>query len=358
MFSQDLDLIVVSRLSGDQMGKKMKKVAALDLPTYGAAAADAKITFKHQNLLQDYHDLERETDSMKTKLEIAKSRKRSLLAEVSFLRRRYKYLSAAKSANHLKEQEAVARVSSGSQTNLSSKNRISKKKGAHLHQLPPLPNSNRGRVYNGKEAFHGDTVATLDLNHRQVVRIGKEAAQHNNSPLSAFNNKRRVNNASKKSAISHIAPFIDLNLGKEAQQLNKASNNKRKSNSSKKAAVFNVAPVIDLNYTDRMHMGNDVALSKMAPLLDLNQDSSLSGREASTSSRAPIFDLNEVSTAEEDMQSNPAPLEELKKSLMRAGNDDQFNQDLKLSMCRNSGEGPSRVGKRKISWQDPVALRV
>ncbi|GAA0155674.1 hypothetical protein LIER_38128 [Lithospermum erythrorhizon] len=326
------------------MGKKMKGVVG-----YG----DANISLKHQNLLQDYRELERETDSMKTKLEVAKQKKRSLLAEVSFLRRRYKYLSTVKSANHLKEQELVARVS-GSQKKLSSQNRISKKRGAHLHQLPPLPYSNpRRSLCSGKEA-----VATLDLNHRQIVHIGIEDGQHNNSRLSEFKNKRRVNNASKKSILSQVAPLIDLNLGKEAQQHNKSQSNKRKLNSSKKAAFSNEVQVIDLNRTDRMHIKNDVAVLNTAPLLDLNQDSSLSGREASFSSGTPIFDLNEISTAEEDIQSNSAPLEELKKSLMRAGNDDHFNQDLKLSMCRDSGEGPSQVGKQKISWQDPVALRV
>lgn len=32
--------------------------------------------------------------------------------------------------------------------------------------------------------------------------------------------------------------------------------------------------------------------------------------------------------------------------------------DLKLSLCRNVGDSSNRVVKRKISWQDPVALRV
>lgn len=33
--------------------------------------------------------------------------------------------------------------------------------------------------------------------------------------------------------------------------------------------------------------------------------------------------------------------------------------DLMLSICRNVGDGSTnRSGKRKISWQDPVALRV
>lgn len=41
----------------------------------------------------------------------------------------------------------------------------------------------------------------------------------------------------------------------------------------------------------------------------------------------------------------------------RGLNEEQHN-DIKLSVCRNLGEGSSRVGKRKITWQDQVALRV
>lgn len=37
----------------------------------------------------------------------------------------------------------------------------------------------------------------------------------------------------------------------------------------------------------------------------------------------------------------------------------ELQNDLKLSICRNVGDGSTnRPGKRKISWQDPVALRV
>lgn len=32
--------------------------------------------------------------------------------------------------------------------------------------------------------------------------------------------------------------------------------------------------------------------------------------------------------------------------------------DLKLLICRDAGSGASRTGKRKISWQDQVALNV
>lgn len=45
-----------------------------------------------------------------------------------------------------------------------------------------------------------------------------------------------------------------------------------------------------------------------------------------------------------------------KKCLVRGGNEEP--NDMKLFLCRNVGDGPNRVGKRKISWQDQVALRV
>lgn len=64
---------------------------------------------------------------------------------------------------------------------------------------------------------------------------------------------------------------------------------------------------------------------------------------------------------EEEVQNNyelMTKFEEPKKAgLMKAGNEDQTT-DMKLSLCRNAGEGSSRIGKRKISWQDPVALSV
>lgn len=62
---------------------------------------------------------------------------------------------------------------------------------------------------------------------------------------------------------------------------------------------------------------------------------------------------------EEELQFSGEPWrkDELKKSLARGGSDEQHN-DMKLSACRNVGNGANRTGKRKISWQDQVALRV
>lgn len=37
---------------------------------------------------------------------------------------------------------------------------------------------------------------------------------------------------------------------------------------------------------------------------------------------------------------------------------DAMANDLKLSICRDVGHGSNQVVKRKITWQDQVALRV
>lgn len=72
-----------------------------------------------------------------------------------------------------------------------------------------------------------------------------------------------------------------------------------------------------------------------------------------------IFLLIFCLQTDEELQSDsePSRMEEPKKSLLRGGSDEQLN-DMKLSICRNMGNGSNRAGKRKISWQDQVALRV
>lgn len=62
---------------------------------------------------------------------------------------------------------------------------------------------------------------------------------------------------------------------------------------------------------------------------------------------------------EEELQFSGEPwrVEELKKTSARGGSDEQLN-DMKLAACRSVGNGSNRTGKRKISWQDQVALRV
>lgn len=60
---------------------------------------------------------------------------------------------------------------------------------------------------------------------------------------------------------------------------------------------------------------------------------------------------------EEEFNSEPWRVEESKKGSVRGGSEEQLNE-MKLSVCRNIGNRANRSGKRKISWQDQVALRV
>lgn len=72
-----------------------------------------------------------------------------------------------------------------------------------------------------------------------------------------------------------------------------------------------------------------------------------------------LFCCDVAQREEEELEGNNQSMwiEEQKKSTQRVVNEEQHN-DIKLSVCRNIGEGSSRAGKRKISWQDQVALRV
>lgn len=299
------------------MPKKMKRVAGekLPLPAYGGGVGvgvygDAKTKKKHLALLQDYQDLQKETDDMRSKLDAAKQRKLRLVAEVRFLRQRYKYLSKLKSLN--RPQDLPLNLEK--QHNASAKGRISRKREAAQFKLPPLPKPKPRGKMSGKETAMRDIAPTIDLNRRQMLGGRKE--------ISERNFRKRIPG------------------GKEI-------------------AVLNSEPVINWNQSQKVHVATDTAFASRAPIFDLNQDTSLSAKETSFRSRAPTFDLNEISTEEEEIQNSREPLkfEGPKVGSTGGGNDEQPN-DLKLSVCRNAGEGSSRMGKRKISWQDPVALRV
>ncbi|WOK95049.1 hypothetical protein Cni_G03755 [Canna indica] len=84
-------------------------------------------------------------------------------------------------------------------------------------------------------------------------------------------------------------------------------------------------------------------------------------RDAATPNISAVIDLNQVSLPiGEDMDEyqvslGPANAEKVTKSSMEG---DAMANDLKLSICRDVGHGSNQVVKRKITWQDQVALRV
>nr|CAD1825626.1 unnamed protein product [Ananas comosus var. bracteatus] len=90
------------------------------------------------------------------------------------------------------------------------------------------------------------------------------------------------------------------------------------------------------------------------------EDKSRRGRGGASTSTTAMFDLNQVSSMhEEEMgcQVDGAPLK-VDNSERCTVDGDAAASNLKLSICRDVGKNPSRIGKRKISWQDQVALKV
>ncbi|XP_049414193.1 uncharacterized protein LOC125876943 [Solanum stenotomum] len=301
------------------MSKKMKRVALESSPYVVFEENNARL--KHQTLLQDYQVLYKGTNDTRNKLEDLKMRKQRLVAEVHFLRRRHKYLLQMKSSSHPEQQERAALLNSEFYCINGVNDRFPSKKKAKQHKLPPLPGlKQKARIQVAKEASSQKTPSDMLVNHKQALHIGKDAVQR--STVSGLKHKSRVY-------------------------------------SGKEMLLRNAAPAFDLNQNDRLFAGNGFVSRSTTPVFDLNQETGHVGKDVVLPSRAPVIDLNEISIGEEEPQANFEPLniEEPKRGLILNINDDQ-HRDLKLSICRNVGEGTSHVEKRKISWQDPVALRV
>ncbi|CAN4113232.1 unnamed protein product [Withania somnifera] len=276
---------------------------------------------KHQTLLQDFQELHKETNGMRNKLEDAKMRKQRLLAEVHFLRRRHKYLLQMNSSNLQEQREQAALPNSEFYCKDGMKDRFPSKKEDKQYQLPPLPRpKQKARIQVAKEASWQKTPPDILVNHKQALHIGKDAILRNT--VSSLKHKSRVY-------------------------------------SGKEVLLQKAAPAFDLNQNGRSFAGNSSISRSTIPVFDLNQETGHSGKDVVLPIRAPVIDLNEISIGEEEPQGNFEPLnvEEPMRGLIQNMNDDQ-HRDLKLSICRNVGEGTSHVEKRKISWQDPVALRV
>ncbi|KAL3323098.1 hypothetical protein AABB24_040282 [Solanum stoloniferum] len=291
------------------MSKKMKR-GVLE-SSYGVFE-DTKARLKHQKLLQDYKELQKETDGIRHKLEDSKLRKLRLLAEVRFLRQRHKHLLQLKSLSPPKGKELVSLPIEV----LRSRDQVMRKKEAKLNKLPPLPGPKQnGRIQVAKVAV---SKKIPDIHVNQQHRLG-----------------------GRKDAVFHSA---DLELNRKSRVY------RGKEVSSRKGA-----PAYDLKQNERLYIADNAILQSSSPFFDLNQDTGHSGKETALPTRAPVFDLNEISMGEEERDVNfeQVQLEEPKRSPIQ-----NLNDDVKLLVCRNVGEDTSRLGKQKLSWQDPVALRV
>ncbi|KAH6828833.1 hypothetical protein C2S53_013671 [Perilla frutescens var. hirtella] len=302
----------------DLMSKKMKGVILNSATPYGVGVyEDDSARLKFQTLMHDYQDLQKDVDTVRSRLEAGKQRKMILAAEVRFLRKRFGYFLKPKAMSSLQKEKLVQPPNLPKQTKHAKE---FSRKEASRRLIPPIPEVRpKKKQYISKQvALRGKSPVSQP--HRKMLDSGKESMQQSFTWLSDLSHKVKVDT--------------------------------RKYN-----LMRNTAPILDLNKKERMH-AHDTTLRYTSVAFDLNQDDSSSGK-VSLPSRAPIFDLNEISTGDEDFQTNAEAVkfEEAKRSVMRHPNDEVQN-DLMLSVCRNAGEGPARVGKRKISWQDPVALRV
>ncbi|WVZ19838.1 hypothetical protein V8G54_007160 [Vigna mungo] len=120
------------------------------------------------------------------------------------------------------------------------------------------------------------------------------------------------------------------------------------------SAVQKTVPMFDLNQNALSLSKKELSFLNSAPVADLNhEDGSHSGKEASKKSISKFFDLNQISREEEEFLGIEAMRVEEQKRII----EEQHN-DMKLSVCRNVGNGSNSAVKRKISWQDQVVLRV
>lgn len=296
------------------MSKKMKR-AALESSSYGVFD-DTKARLKHQTLFQDYKELQKETDGTRHKLEDSKLRKLRLLAEVRFLRQRHKHLLQSKSLSPRKGKELVSLPNVETNAKSRSRDQVTRKNEAKLNKLPPLPGPKQnGRIQVAKIAASRKTP-DIHVNQKHKLGVGKDAVFHN----------------------------ADLELNRQSRVY-----------SGKEVPSRKRAPAYDLKQNESLYSANNAILRSSSPTFDLNQNTGNNGKEAALPTHAPVFDLNEISMGEEETEVNfeQVQLEEPKRSLIR-----NLNDDVKLLVCRNVGEGTSRVGKQKLSWQDPVALRV
>ncbi|KAL8223468.1 hypothetical protein R6Q57_018943 [Mikania cordata] len=247
------------------MNKKMKRVA-FDSSSH-VSCDDVRTRFKHQTLLQDYHDLQQETDAVRNQLQVMKQKKQTLEAEVRFLRRRNKCLLKIKSTT---SQEVKSQNIETTHYRKSKKEKINTKKAATLPNLPLIPN----QIQRGK--MHTKNKNIIPHEPPLVVELGRNVNIH------VVNRNQRV-------------------------------------------------------------LGNN-----SSPMTEFNQkENGFSGKQAMVQDRAPIFDLNQISIEEEELVQES--FEDHRK---------EQQNDL-ITNCRNVSDGSTdRSGKRKISWQDPVALRV
>ncbi|URE15580.1 Leucine aminopeptidase 2 [Musa troglodytarum] len=265
-----------------RMTKKMRKIAKEPSPSTSCSSFgdDARQRFKHQSLLQDYMELVKETEAKKKKLQETRLKKLQLLAEVRFLRRKYKTLSENPSQGipfRLKKQSY--RVPSPSPS-------PSIYVALSMSSLVPNEVPSKGKQYGDLEA--ASTSNFVESSSVNPFRFKKQSHRNLRSSLC-------------------VAQSMDVSIPREVPS------------------------------QDKKYRVLEAVNTSTSPWFDKNQVSLLNGEEMELQLKQDILKMGK-----------------LKRCSMNGGG----SNDFKLAMCRDVGNNSNRVSKRKISWQDQVALEV
>ncbi|KAL8145267.1 uncharacterized protein LOC141706889 [Apium graveolens] len=213
---------------------------------------------KHQTLLHEYQDLTKDVETSRNKLENLKRRKTTLMAEVRFLRRRYKYLLKNKSLKLPQEREKQFEQPHNRRYGTGYPN--VKGKQAALQNSNPVPKPNQKRkLYNGHEFPHNINLSH-DPNHKEKQHPDKTA--------------------------THINPVQNSNFRGTFY-------------TTKEVALQNPMPVFDLNQQEQVYYKDDVAMKNPSLIFNSYQKeeaaASTSIKQPPMQTRAPVFDLNQIS---------------------------------------------------------------
>ncbi|KAL0393935.1 UNVERIFIED_CONTAM: hypothetical protein Slati_4359700 [Sesamum latifolium] len=140
----------------DTLNKKMKR-ASFVLSQSHVTGDEAKAKLKYQTLLKEHLELQKEFVSRKRKLQAAKQKKETILAEVRFLRRRRKCLLKIQSSNidevplHLPNADVESNGLQGKGTHITSE-ASPEKFDQHLHTNSSVK-MEKGKVNEGEARF-------------------------------------------------------------------------------------------------------------------------------------------------------------------------------------------------------------
>ncbi|CAL9244018.1 unnamed protein product [Arabidopsis halleri] len=187
---------------------------------------DPKVRLRHLSLMQDYGELHMETEVMRKRLQAVRERKATLMAEVRFLRRRYRHLRE----DQPQDIKKVRRSNAGRKIRVEvSPNKRSETETKHV-SLPDLNHS--GKAHDETKTSPKRRVPLFDLN-----QISGEEEQETEA----------VDNNQEKTRVEESSSCKRMSSGIEMQQKDvKLSSCRNGGNGSNKRKISWQDPVAAL----------------------------------------------------------------------------------------------------------------